>query len=546
VAALLNLFDFLHAILSGVTGVGAALVVGGAAFLWIALGPDHTLDRFARRSGRAIAAGGVIAAAGQVAHVGLTTLAVIDATPHWRSALLGASFFRAGVATAIAGAVAAAAGLRLARTPSRPARIAAAAAAAGIALCGAFTSHAAGWLGDRTSLLALDVAHRAAASAWLGGLAHFLLFGAARPTPVETKQVLPRASRLFGSCVAVLVACGVVLAVPYLGSPRAIVGTSYGFLLQAKVLLLGCLLGLAAFNHRTVSRVARGEAEAGPTLWSFVETEVGLGVATLFIAATLASTPPGIDVGPQTAALADVLHVFQQGWRDLAALGLGALDVEKVGVSAFNHRFSGAVLVVMASLAIADRAGLARWARNWPLALLVLGLFVMFESDRNAWPFGTISFVDTWTDPEIIQHRLAGALVIGFALFEWAVRTGRLAPTRAGLVFPAVSLLGGGLLIVHAHAGVGLKDEFLIQLTHLPIAVLGVIAGASRWLELRLPTREGRLVGWIWPPALLGVGLILLAYWEPPRAAPDPRDAAVAPHAVVAFARSWDGPATPS
>jgi len=540
VAALLNLFDFLHAILSGVTGIGAALVVGGAAFLWVALGPDRTLERFTRRSARAIAAGGAIAAAGQIAHVGLTTLAVIDATPQWKSALLEASFFRAAVATTIAGTVAAVAGLRLARTPGRGARIVAAAAAIGIAVCGAFTSHAAGWLGDRTSLLALDVVHRTAASAWLGGLAHFLLFGAARPTPVETKQVLPRAARLFGCCVAVLVACGVALAVPYLGSARAIVGTSYGFLLQAKVALLGCLLALAAVNHRAVSRVARGEGEAGPALWSFAETEVGLGLVTLFVAATLASTPPGIDVGAQTAALGDVLHVFQQGWRDLAALGLGALDVDAVGVSAFNHRFSGAVLIVMASLAIADRAGLARWARHWPLALLVLGLFVMFESDRNAWPLGTISFVDTWTDPEIIQHRLAGALVIGFAFFEWAVRTGRLVPTRAGLVFPAVSLVGGGLLIVHAHAGVGVKNEFLLQLTHLPIAVLGVIAGASRWLELRLPTREGRRVGWIWPPALLGVGLILLGYWEPPRATPDPRDAAVAPQAVVASVRGAD------
>jgi len=297
---------------------------------------------------------------------------------------------------------------------------------------------------------------------------------------------------------------------------------------------LGCLLGLAAVNHRAVSRVARGEDGAGLALWRFAETEVGLGLATIFVAATLASTPPGIDVGPQTATLADVLHVFTQGWRDLAAHGLHAIDIDVVGVSAFNHRFSGAVLIAMAALAIADRAGLTRWARNWPLALLVLGLFVMFESDRNAWPFGTIPFVATWTDPEIIQHRIAGVLVIGFAFFEWAVRTGRLAPARAGLVFPAVSLLGGGLLIVHAHAGVGLRDEFLLQLTHLPIAVLGVIAGASRWLELRLPTREGRLVGWIWPPALLGVGLILFAYWEPPRATPDPRDAAIAPYAVAA------------
>jgi hypothetical protein len=92
-----------------------------------------------------------------------------------------------------------------------------------------------------------------------------------------------------------------------------------------------------------------------------------------------------------------------------------------------------------------------------------------------------------------------------------------------------VSLLGGALLVLHSHAGVGIKYEFLIQLTHLPIAILGVLAGASRWLELRLPGREGRALGWIWPPALLGIGLILVGYWEPPRAVPDPRDARIGP-----------------
>ena len=138
-----------------------------------------------------------------------------------------------------------------------------------------------------------------------------------------------------------------------------------------------------------------------------------------------------------------------------------------------------------------------------------------------------MGFVESFVDPEILQHRIAGLLVCAFAFFEWAVRTERLSPARAGLVFPGVSLLGGALLVLHSHAGVGIKYEFLIQLTHLPIAILGVLAGASRWLELRLPGREGRALGWIWPPALLGIGLILVGYWEPPRAIPDPRDARI-------------------
>ena len=43
-----------------------------------------------------------------------------------------------------------------------------------IAEGGAFTSHAAGWLGERAPLYALDALHRSAAYAWLGGVAHLL------------------------------------------------------------------------------------------------------------------------------------------------------------------------------------------------------------------------------------------------------------------------------------------------------------------------------------------------------------------------------------
>jgi len=539
--ALLGLLDFFHAILASLTGVGSALAIGGVAFAAAALGAgrrgEASLERHVRRSARVVALGAAITALGAVAHVGLTTLAVLGVS-EWASGLLGASFFWSYLGVVTASAVCAAGARVVASRGSRAERARSAAwiaalAAVGIAVGGAFTSHAAGWLGERAPLLALDAVHRAAAYAWLGGVAHLVLFGAARPNPVEVKSVLPRASRLFAGCVGVLVAAGAALALPYVGDPQRLVGTSFGLLVVAKLLLLGCLLGVAAFNHRSVSRIERGEGGADPSLWRLLELEVGIGLATFFVAGTLASTPPGVDVGAEVARASEVGHVFVQGWRDLAALGWRGWDIGVVGVSTFNHRLSGTLLVAMALLAIAERLGLARSARNWPLLLLALGGFVLVHSERQAWPFGRIGFVETFTDPEIVQHRLAGLLVIGFAFFEWAVRTRRLPPQRAGLVFPAVSLLGGGLLIVHSHAGIGLKDEMLIQLTHLPIAILGILAGVSRWLELRLPTRTGRAVGWLWPPALLGIGLILVGYWEPPRAVPDPRDALAAPPALA-------------
>jgi putative copper resistance protein D len=566
VDALLGLLDFFHAILASVTGIGAALAFGGVAFATFALGAggreDTPLERHVRRSARVVALGAALFAFGALAHLGLTVLAVRGVSSEWLAALFEASFFRAYLSLIAAGAICAVAAGALARgaepaTSRRRARLAASLGAFGIAVGGAFTSHAAGRLGDRTLLLVLDALHRAAAYAWLGGVAHLVLFGAARPNPVELKSVLPRAARLFATCVGVLVAAGAALAVPYLGRPESIAGSSYGLLVAAKLVLLGGLLGIAAANHRSVARIARGEGSADLSLWRFAELEVGLGLAALFVAGTLASTPPGADIGAQLAKASEVGHVFVQGWRDLLQQGWRALDMERVGVSIFNHRLSGSLLTVMSLLAIAERAsragstgsharwarrvalwarGVALWARNWPLLLLALGVFVIVHSERQAWPFGCIGFVASFTDPEIVQHRLAGLLVVGFAFFEWAVRTERLRPSRAGLVFPVICLLGSGLLVMHSHAGVGVKDEFLLQVTHLPIAMLGVAAGVSRWLELRLPGPAGRRIGWLWPFALLGIGMILLGYWEPPRAVPDPRDAFLAP---VLLASRW-------
>ena len=558
--ALLGLLDFFHAILASVTGVGAALALGGVAFAAFALGDvartGTALERHVRRSARWVALGASLAALGDLAHLGLTVLAVRGVSSEWVSALFDASFFRAYLALVAAAALCAAGARGLAAGEAsarrrRAAQLAAALGALGLALGGAFTSHAEGRLAGRAPLLVLDAVHRAAAYAWLGGVAHLALFGAARPNPVELKSVLPRAATLFATCVGVLVVAGALLALPYVGTPAALVGSSYGLLILAKGMLLAGLLGIAASNHRSVARIARGEGTADLSLWRFAELEVGLGLAALFVAGTLASTPPGVDI-PQLARGSEVAHVFAQGWRDLVQQGRNAFDMERVGVSIFNHRFSGSLLVAMSLLAIAERAargfgtrsrarwarGVARGARNWPLLLLALGVFVIVHSERQAWPFGRIGFVDSFTDPEIVEHRLAGLLVVGFAFFEWAVRTERLRPNRAGLVFPAICLLGSGLLIVHSHAGIGARDELLIQVTHLPIAILGVVAGVARWLELRLPGSEARRIGWLWPLALLGIGLILLGYWEPPRAVPDPRDAFLAP-VVLASRRTY-------
>jgi copper resistance protein D len=96
------------------------------------------------------------------------------------------------------------------------------------------------------------------------------------------------------------------------------------------------------------------------------------------------------------------------------------------------------------------------------------------------------------------------------------VETGRLKSHAAALVFPGVCALGGMVLLTHTHAVTNIKEEMLAELSHTPLAICGIIAGWSRWLELRLPVenKSRKYLAWVWPICFILVGLILLDYHE--------------------------------
>src|SRR5262249_6099929 len=150
------------------------------------------------------------------------------------------------------------------------------------------------------------------------------------------------------------------------------------------------------------------------------------------------------------------------------------------------HHWAGLVVLIMGVLALAARSRYARWARNWPLSFLALAVFLFFRADPGSWPLGGNGFLQSFADSEVLQHRAFVVLIIVFALFEWKVQTGRLKSRRASLVFPMVCALGGALLLTHSHSLGNIKEELLAEWSHVPLALMGVLAGWSRWLELRL------------------------------------------------------------
>ena len=82
------------------------------------------------------------------------------------------------------------------------------------------------------------------------------------------------------------------------------------------------------------------------------------------------------------------------------------------------------------------------------------------------------------------------------------------------LIIEAIAQAGAALLLTHSHDNSNLREETLAELSHTPMAVLGVMAGWSRWLELRLPSEDRSVPSWIWPVCFVLIGAGLLNYRE--------------------------------
>jgi putative copper resistance protein D len=307
------------------------------------------------------------------------------------------------------------------------------------------------------------------------------------------------------------------------GEWAALLGTAYGVMVLSKVILLAAILGLAALSFRAVRRAsAAGEVRVR----RFAEVELGLGITVLFAAASLTSLPPAVDVTDDRATVAEVAARFKPAPPRLTSPPVAELIAQAEPLMApvtrreaverawseYNHHWAGFFVLGMGLLAALERLGV-RAARHWPLLFLGLAAFLFVRNDPRAWPLGPAGFWESFLLPDVLQHRAFVVLVVAFGVFEWMVRTGRLPARPWALVFPLLCAVGGGLLLTHSHAMFNLKEEFLTEVTHAPLGILGAFAGWARWLELRLPG-AGRGPGWLWVVCLTAVGLLLVVYRE--------------------------------
>jgi len=542
-ARLLQIFGFLSVLFRGATLSFESLPIGCIFFLnFVARTANAQSEAINQACLRWIRRAAVALSVMQLAYILASTLILMQSADMTLRDVSGANFVLAGV-LAIASALTIAA-LASAQPPKNYAVLLLPAAL--ILLSSVMTSHAMARLDYRFPLSIVTALHQGATATWLGGLFYLLIAIPRSPDNPFARQLIARFSKLALISVAVLAAAGFTLGFAYVGSLDAVYGTSYGIMVATKVVLFGTLLLLGALNFQIARSPSGGAVIA--SLKRFGEAEIGIGITVILTAASLTSLPPAVDLrtdrvstqeiaarlAPQIPRLAS--PAIQDLPEDIYAAQVQAFDAGTLSSASFvpgqagmrpntpaekswseyNHHGAGLTVLAIGLIAFLAQTKHFPWARNWPLLFLGLSLFLFLRSDPETWPLGPNGFWVTLQDPEVLLHRIFALLVIALAIFEWRVQTGRVATERARLIFPALVAVASALLLTHSHSLGNIKEEVLAELSHAPLAVLGIMAGWSRWLELRLPADDkvrDRLA-WLWPTCLVLIGLLLLNYRE--------------------------------
>lgn len=545
-ARLLQIFGFLSVLFRGATLTFESLTIGGIVFLNFIARPANSqsqpqADDIKQACVRWIRRAAITLAIMQLAYILASTLILMQSADMTLTDVSGANFILAG-ALAIASALTVAA---LASAPPRKSYAALLLPAILILVSSVLTSHAMARLDYRLPLAFITALHQGATATWLGGLFYLLISIPLAPDNDYARQIVARFSKLALLSVAVLAAAGFTLGYAYVGSLDAIYGTSYGIMVATKVVLFGTLLLLGALNYKIAH--APSAASVIASLKRFGEAEIGIGITVILTAASLTSLPPAVDLKTDRVSAQEISarvapHLPRFASPSIADLpeDVYAAEVKSfVGTlssasfvpgqagmrpntpaekswSEYNHHWAGLIVLAVGLLAFLAQTSHSPWARNWPLVFLGLAVFLFLRSDPETWPLGPNGFWVSLQDPEVLLHRIFVLLLIGLAIFEWRVQTGRVTSERARLGFPALVAVASALLLTHSHSLGNIKEEVLAELSHAPLAVLGIVAGWSRWLELRLPTQDKVRNGmaWLWPTCLVLIGLLLLNYRE--------------------------------
>ena len=263
------------------------------------------------------------------------------------------------------------------------------------------SSHAAAITSGTTWAVAIDVIHLVGTGIWAGALVPLalLLRAVAADGDADARLYAVRAARRFSRVALItmllLIASGVMNALAQVESIAALMGTTHGRLLLAKLLVLVPILVLATVN-RTRILPALSAPGAMRRLAAFVGLEAGLALVLLALAAGMTLTTPARHAEPvwpfpfrlSLEILSDVPAVR---WRALLGSQLAV-----VGVA-----------VLIASLLVRRRRAVMLAGA---LALVVAGTAV------GLLPLVVEAYPTTYRRPLLTYH--AGSIAAGMAVYQ--------------------------------------------------------------------------------------------------------------------------------
>ena len=195
-------------------------------------------------------------------------------------------------------------------------------------------------------------------------------------------------------------------------------------------------------------------------------------------------------------------------------------SVAGIAYSEFNHHLTGMLVLIIALSELRQALAIPFWA--WtrfflPGALLAAGFFLFVWSDHEAWPIGSLSFMQTFfgSDPEIFQHKSYALLSLTVGSVELLRRLGRIGHAAWVAPLPLYAIIGGLMLFGHSH---GLHPSAQkIALDHAIMGTMAVTAGSCKLLSdwFRSPSnRQASRWELLWAGLLLLIGIQLIIYAE--------------------------------
>ena len=237
--------------------------------------------------------------------------------------------------------------------------------------------------------------------------------------------------------------------------------------------------------------------------------------------------------GPAIAQQGDIGHELdhQHGASQQSGVAAEIWEGSREGkaYSEFNHHIAGmfVLLIGLSELREVLAVALLAWTRFLlPVGMLGVGTYLMIWSDHEAWPIGSLTFVQTFVsgDWEILQHKVYAILSLAVGTIELLKRMGRLELVIWKVPLPAFAVIGGLMLFLHSHGAHPAAHK--IALHHAVMGAMAITAGSSKlvswWTMQRASATRGsdlqrlpsRSWGVAWAGFILLIGVQLLVYSE--------------------------------